>query len=103
MSFLCYVCNKSYVNKNSLAAHKSRYHKRKEETSSSVDGKVLPTTFGSVITSRRDVNRKRYRRNQDLSDEAENMEDSEKSKLMGKKLTKKRPLASEETSEDSDN
>ena len=102
MSFLCYICNKSYVNKNSLAAHKSRYHKRKEDSSNRVDGKDLPSAFGSVITPSRDVNRTRYRNNQDLSDEAENIMDSEKVKLMGKKLTKKRPVASEETSEDSD-
>ena len=102
MSFLCSICNKSYVNKNSLAAHKSRYHKRKEDSSNRVDGKDLPSAFGSVITPSRDVNRTRYRNNQDLSDEAENIMDSEKVKLMGKKLTKKRPVVSEETSEDSD-
>ena len=75
MSFLCSICNKSYVYKNSLAAHKSRYHKRKEDSSNRVDGKDLSSAFGSVITPSRDVNRTRYRNNQDLSDEAENMED----------------------------
>merc|ERR1712013_598203 len=48
------------------------------------------------------MGRTRYRNNQDLSDEAENIMDSEKVKLMGKKLTKKRPVVSDETSEDSD-
>ena len=64
-------------------------------------GSPSQSTFGRVI-SRRVINRKRYPNNQDLSDEAENMEDIQKSKLMGKKLTKKRPVVSEETSEDSD-
>ena len=51
------------------------------------------------LATEKDINRKRY---QDLSDESENMEDSEKSKLIGKKLTKKIHLASEETSEGSE-
>ena len=95
MSFLCSICNKSYVNKNSLAAHKSRYHKRKEDSSNRVDGKDLSSAFGSVITPSRDVNRTRYRNNQDLSDEAENMED------IDNKRGFKRRRSVEETSTDS--
>ena len=57
MTFLCSVCNKSYVNKNSLAAHKSRYHKRKEITSKPVD---------------EDIKRKRIQRNDYILDQAEN-------------------------------
>ena len=95
MSFLCYVCIKSYVNKNSLAAHKSRYHKRKEDSSNTVDGNDLSSTFGSVITSSRDVNRARYRNNQDISNKSENMED------IDNKRGFKRRRSFEETSTDS--
>ena len=95
MSFLCSICNKSYVNKNSLAAHKSRYHKRKEDSSNRVDGKDLPSAFGSVITPSRDVNRTRYRNNQDISNKSENMED------IDNKRGFKRRRSFEETSTDS--
>ena len=80
MSFLCHVCNKSYVNKNSLAAHKSRYHKRKEIISRSVD---------------EDAKTKRIQRNGYLSDESDNT-------VKSKEIVKKRPLVMEETSDDSD-
>ena len=80
MSFLCQLCNKSYVNKNSLAAHKSRYHKRKEIISRSVD---------------EDAKTKRIQRNGYLSDESDNT-------VKSKEIVKKRPLVMEETSDDSD-
>ena len=80
MTFLCSVCNKSYVNKNSLAAHKSRYHKRKEITSKPVD---------------EDIKRKIIQRNDHILDQAENT-------VKSKEIVKKRPLVMEETSDDSD-
>ena len=80
MTFLCPVCNKSYVNKNSLAAHKSRYHKRKEITSKPVY---------------EDIKRKIIQRNDNILDQAENT-------VKSKEIVKKRPLVMEETSDDSD-
>ena len=80
MTFLCHVCNKSYVNKNSLAAHKSRYHKINEITSKPVD---------------EDIKRKRIQRNDYISDQADNT-------IKNKEIVKKRPLVMEETSDDSD-
>ena len=96
MSFLCYICNKSYINKNSLAAHKSRYHNRNEESLNSVDGQVIPSTFGNYIPSRQDINRKWYQSNQDLSDDSENTEDSEEFK------PKIRKIVNEESSDSSE-
>ena len=99
----CPICNKVFSSINSLRTHKSRFHRSKKKILNNADKKVSPSqsTFGRVI-SRRVINRKRYPSNQDLSDKAENVVDSGKAKLMGKKLTKKRPVVSEETSEDSD-
>ena len=99
----CLICNKVFASKNSLRSHRSRFHRPEKKILNNADKMVSPSqsTFGKVI-SRRVINRKRYPSNQDLSDKAENIMDSEKVKLMGKKLTKKRPVASEETSEDSD-
>ena len=90
----CTICKKFFSSKNSLRTHKSRFH----------NGKILPlqSTFGGVITARRDINRKRYPCIQDISDESTDTEGIEKSKLMNKKLSKKRPLVMEETSDDSD-
>ena len=97
----CLICNKVFSSKNSLRSHRSRFHRPEKKILNNVNQKVLPTTFGSVITSRRDVNRTRYSNNQDNSSETENMEDIQKSKLIDKKLWQ-RPMTREETSGDSD-
>ena len=96
---LCTICQKTFKNSRSLASHKFRYHKSAKKITNSGDGNVLPSqsNFGIVGTSRRDIKRKRYPSIQDLYDESINTEDIEKSKLMNKKLSKKRPLAMEET------
>merc|ERR1712013_804052 len=60
-----------------------------------VDGKDLTSAFGSVITPSRDVNRTRYRNNQDISNKSENMED------IDNKRGFKRRRSFEETSTDS--
>ena len=88
------ICKKVFSSKNSLRTHKSRFHNKKISPSQS--------TFGSVITARRDIKRKRYPSSQDFSNESTDTDDIEKSKLIKKKLSKKRPLVMEETSDDSD-
>ena len=100
----CSICNKTFKNATSLASHRYKFHKLEQQPSNNVDGKALPSqpTFGSVITSRRDINRKSYPGNEDLSDESKDIEDIAKSKLIEEKLTKKRALTMEETSDDSE-
>ena len=90
----CLICNKVFASKNSLRSHRSRFHRPEKKILNNVNQKVLPPTFGSIITTRRDVNRTRYPNNQDRSGETENMEDIQKSKLIDKKLWQ-RPMTSE--------
>ena len=97
MRLLCHICKKIYANKASLAAHKSRYHRSTEKISNGVDGKVLlpQSTFGDSISSRGEHIK------ENLSDESENTDDSQKSKFKVKNVMKKRYLT-DEMSEDSE-
>ena len=54
MSHICYICNKSYANKASLATHKSRYHIAYDNNSNESE-----------------KTRKRYRSNEDLSEQSD--------------------------------
>ena len=54
MSHICNICNKSYATKASLATHKSRYHIANDNTSNESE-----------------KTRKRYRSNEDLSEQSE--------------------------------
>ena len=99
----CNICNKDFSSKNSLNSHKSRYNRSTEKISNGVDGKVLlsQSTFVGSIPLRGDINRKRSHNNEYLSDDSENTDDSNKSKLKDEKIVKKRYLR-DEMSEDSE-
>ena len=89
----CVICQKSFKNSASLASHRYRFHKSTDQMS------------GKEIISKpvdEDLMKKRIQRYDYLSDESINTEDIENSKLMNKKLSKKRPLAMEETSDNSE-
>ena len=103
MRLLCYICKKSYANKASLAAHKSRYHRSTEKISNGVDGKVLlsQSTFGDSISSRGEHIKENLSDESEDTDESENTDDSQKSKFKVKNVMKKRYLT-DEMSEDSE-
>ena len=61
MSLMCYICNKSYANKASLAAHKSRYHKEKDKI---LNNPLAPKEYD-------DITGKRYHSNDDLREQSE--------------------------------
>jgi len=61
MSLMCYICNKSYANKASLASHKSRYHKEKD--------KILNNP--PALDEYDEITRKRYHSNDDLREQSE--------------------------------
>ena len=92
----CPIWNKVFSSINSLRTHKSRFHRSKKKILSNVKEKVLPTAFENSIPSRQDINRKRYRSNQDLSNDSENTEDSEEFK------PKVRKIVNEESSDSSE-
>ena len=84
MSHMCYICNKPYANKASLAAHKSRYHKTRDNNSNETH-----QSFGNDIPKFGE-----NPNNDNLSESSENIEDNTK--------MKKRSHSSEESDTDNE-